>query len=108
MTATADASAPALTSSTCAINAGLWLHFRRLPTAAERAELLARARAEPTPPSRRKAFVIGCLCTPDGNPMSLSETEASKLDSLDPKEWDDTITKCAHLNGFAVLQVIAD
>jgi hypothetical protein len=108
---TAPAPAPAarpLTASVAALTGGLWLHFRRLPGREERAALLAAARAEPTPPARRKAFVAGCLCTPAGVLLTLSPTEIDKLDALSLDEWDQCIKKAAHLNGFAVLQVIAD
>jgi hypothetical protein len=89
-------------------DAGLHLFLRRLPTREERRGLLAAAGGEATPAARRKAFVAGCLCTPDGTPQSLPPAELAKLDAMTLDEWDECITKAAHLNGFAVLQVIAD
>lgn len=87
---------------------GLHLFLRRLPTREERHGLLAVARGENTSAARRKAFVIGCLCTPDGTPQALPPDEVAKLDRLSLDEWDEVLTKAAHLNGFAALQVIAD
>jgi hypothetical protein len=89
-------------------DAGLHLFLRRLPTREARHALLVAVRRETTPAERRKAFVVGCLCTPDGTPQSLPPAESAKLDGLTLDEWDECITKAAHLNGFAVLQVIAD
>jgi hypothetical protein len=97
-----------MTSSMCAIDSGMWLHFRRLPDSEQRQALFNEARLNNTPAARRKNFVVGCLCTLDGQPLQLPEVEVQKLDKMTLSEWDEAIAKCAHLNGFAVLQVIAD
>jgi hypothetical protein len=89
-------------------DAGLHLFFCRLPTREERHGLLAVARGETTPAARRKAFVVGTLCMPDGTPQVLPTSETDKLDRLTLDEWDEVLIKAAHLNGFAPLQVIAD
>jgi hypothetical protein len=91
-----------------ALTGGLHLFFRQLPTRAARLGLLAAARSQPTPAARRKAFVAGCLCTPDGTPQTLPAGELARLDAMTRDEWDEAAAKAAHLNGFAVLQVIAD
>lgn len=90
------------------LTAGLHLFLRRLPTREERGGLLEAARGEPTPRERRKAFVAGCLCMPDGTPQTLPRSELDRLDAMALDEWDDCLTKAAHLNGFAPLQIIAD
>lgn len=90
-----------------ALTGGLHLFLRRLPDRESRAGLLAAARAEPTPAARRKAFVVSCLCIPDGTLQVLPVSETDKLDRLSLDEWDEVLTKAAHLNGFAPLQVLA-
>lgn len=85
---------------------GLHLFFRRLPTREERDGLLAVARGEPTPAARRRVFVAGTLCAPDGTPLALPPDELARLDALGRDEWDDALKKAAHLNGFAPLQVL--
>lgn len=75
---------------------------------AKRDALLASARAEPTAPARRKAFVVGCLCTADGTPQSLPPAELTKLDAMTLDDWDACLLKAAFLNGFTPLQVVMD
>lgn len=110
----AHANAPAVSQSLCygekpsPGTPGVHLFFRRLSDRAARAALLAVARAEATPAARRKAFVVGCLCTPDGTPQLLPPGETAKLDAMSLDEWDECITKAAHLNGFAALRILAD
>jgi hypothetical protein len=87
---------------------GVHLFFRRLPDREQREGLLAVARGEPTPAARRKAFVAGTLCTPDGSPLALPPGELARLDAMGRDAWDDALTKAAHLNGFAPLQVVMD
>ena len=102
------ATRPPTVAQALALTAGLHLFFRRLPTREDRGGLLAVARGEATPAARRKAFVAGCLCTPDGDAQTLPPAELDRLDKMDLDEWDEVLTKASHLNGFAPLQVIAD
>lgn len=87
---------------------GFHLHLRRLPDREQRGGLLAVARGEDTPAARRKAFVAGCLCDPDGSPVTPTAADLAKLDAMPADEWGHLLTKAAHLNGFAPLQVVAD
>ena len=85
---------------------GLHLFLRRLPTGEARKGLLAAALRHPSPADRRRAFVAGTLCTPDGTPLTLPPDELARLDALGPDEWDDVLTKAAHLNGFAPRRIL--